>query len=64
MSAASGLMLANGGGYDASLLFDHRLYGLLYAALAVVLFLVQRKAALYAGFLAATVVVMVLAGHK
>ena len=64
LSAAFGLMLADGGGYNSSLLFDHRMYGLLCAALVLVLFLVQQKAVLYAGTLVATVVVMVLAGHN
>lgn len=63
-SAAFGLLLAHGGGYDEQLLFDHRLFGLLTAFLALVLFLVHRQAALYTLVLCATVAVMVLAGHN
>jgi len=64
LSAAFGLMLANGGGYDDKLIFDHRLYGLISVALALVLFLVHRRAFLYSVTLIATVLVMVLAGHN
>jgi uncharacterized membrane protein len=64
LSAAFGLMLANGGGYETNLLFDHRMYGLLSALLALILFLVHRQSVLYVIFLTATVVVMVLAGHN
>ncbi|MCB1123661.1 MAG: hypothetical protein KJT03_19060 [Verrucomicrobiae bacterium] len=63
-SAAIGLMLANAGGYDEQLLFDHRMFGLIATVLVLLLFLVYRIAVLYTLMLCTTVAVMILAGHN
>jgi hypothetical protein len=63
VAASLGWLLARGGDYDAALLGSHRRLGLAAAAASLLLLAVQRVRWLYAPILAATLALVVLAGH-